>query len=92
MVRHAHERFDGSGYPDALRGEEIPLGSRIVQVCDAYDAMTHDRPFREALLPEEAVAELRAGAGTQFDPRIVDALLGWLTDCTPVDYAARAAA
>jgi diguanylate cyclase (GGDEF)-like protein len=92
MVRHAHERFDGSGYPDALRGEEIPLGSRIVQVCDAYDAMTHDRPFREAMLPDEAAAELRAAAGTQFDPRVVDALLGWLTDSTPVDYAARAVA
>jgi HD-GYP domain-containing protein (c-di-GMP phosphodiesterase class II) len=92
MVRHAHERFDGTGYPDALRGEEIPLGSRIVQACDAYDAMSSERPFREALAPEEAAAELRAGAGTQFDPRVVDALLGWLADCTPADYAATRAA
>jgi HD-GYP domain-containing protein (c-di-GMP phosphodiesterase class II) len=92
MVRHSHEHFDGAGYPDALRGEEIPLGSRIVQACDAYDAMTSDRPFRAALSVAEAADELRACAGRQFDPRVVDALLGWLADRTPADYAARAAA
>ena len=89
MVRHGHERFDGNGYPDGLRGEEIPLGSRIVLVCDAYDAMTSPRPYREALSREQAVAELAAHAGTQFDPRVVDALVGYLDDRTPVDYAAR---
>jgi HD-GYP domain-containing protein (c-di-GMP phosphodiesterase class II) len=88
MVRHGHERFDGNGYPDGLRGDEIPLGSRIVLVCDAYDAMTSPRPYRDALTPQEAVAELVAGSGTQFDPRVVDALLGYLDDRTPVDYAA----
>jgi diguanylate cyclase (GGDEF)-like protein/putative nucleotidyltransferase with HDIG domain len=90
MVRHGHERFDGNGYPDGLRGEEIPLGSRIVLVCDAYDAMTSPRPYRDALSREQAVAELTAHAGTQFDPRVVQALVGYLEDQTPVDYAARA--
>jgi diguanylate cyclase (GGDEF)-like protein/putative nucleotidyltransferase with HDIG domain len=90
IVRHGHERLDGTGYPDGQRGEEIPVGSRIVLVCDAYDAMTSDRPYREALPHAAAAAELRAGAGTQFDPRVVGALLQYLTDCTPVDYAARA--
>jgi diguanylate cyclase (GGDEF)-like protein/putative nucleotidyltransferase with HDIG domain len=89
MVRHGHERFDGTGYPDGLRGEEIPLGSRIVLACDAYDAMTSPRPYRDALSHEEAVAELVAGTGTQFDARIVDALLGYLEDRMPVDYATR---
>ncbi|WP_187368834.1 HD-GYP domain-containing protein [Baekduia soli] len=92
IVRHCHEHVDGGGYPDGLRDEAIPLGSRIVAVCDAYDAMTSDRPWREAMLPAQAAAELRAGAGTRFDPRIVDALLGYVADCTPVDYAARSAA
>jgi diguanylate cyclase (GGDEF)-like protein/putative nucleotidyltransferase with HDIG domain len=85
-----HERFDGNGYPDGLRGEEIPLGSRIVLACDAYDAMTSERPYRDAMTPEAAAAELRAGAGTQFDARVVDALLQYLADCTPADYAVRA--
>ncbi|MCW2995360.1 MAG: diguanylate cyclase, partial [Conexibacter sp.] len=89
MVRHGHEHFDGGGYPDALRGDEIPLGSRIVLACDAYEAMTSERPYRGPLSHDEAVAQLAAGAGTQFDPRVVDALLGYLVDRTPVDYAAR---
>jgi len=88
MVRHGHERLDGTGYPDGLRGDEIPLGSRIVLVCDAYDAMTSPRPYRDALSAQDAVAELVAGSGTQFDPRVVDALLGYLDDRTPLDYAA----
>jgi putative nucleotidyltransferase with HDIG domain len=75
MVRHGHERFDGNGYPDALRGEEIPFGSRIVLVCDAYNAMTSARPYRDAMSPDDAMAELVANAGTQFDPRVVAALL-----------------
>jgi diguanylate cyclase (GGDEF)-like protein len=74
-VRHGHERWDGGGYPDHLAGEEIPLTSRIVFICDAYDAMTSDRPYRPAMSPEEAIRELRAGAGTQFDPQVVQSLL-----------------
>jgi diguanylate cyclase (GGDEF)-like protein/putative nucleotidyltransferase with HDIG domain len=92
IVRHGHERYDGSGYPDALRGDDIPLGSRIVGACDAYDAMVSERPYREAMGHDAAVAELVAGAGTQFDPRIVDVLLTYLAERTPADYAARATA
>jgi diguanylate cyclase (GGDEF)-like protein/putative nucleotidyltransferase with HDIG domain len=90
IVRHGHEHYDGSGYPDGLRGEDIPLGSRIVGACDAYDAMTSERPYRCAMGHDAAVAELVAGAGTQFDPRIVDVLLTYLAERTPADYAARA--
>jgi putative nucleotidyltransferase with HDIG domain len=75
IVRASHERWDGSGYPDGLRGEEIPLGARIVAVCDAYEAMTADRPYRSALGDEAAREELRAHAGTQFDPFVVEAVL-----------------
>jgi HD-GYP domain-containing protein (c-di-GMP phosphodiesterase class II) len=75
MVRHAHERWDGRGYPDGLAGEAVPLGARILLACDAYDAMTSDRPYRAALGEPDARAELRRGAGSQFDPRVVDALL-----------------
>jgi two-component system, cell cycle response regulator len=73
LVRSSHEAFDGSGYPDGLRGEAIPLGSRIIAICDAYDAMTSTRPYRAAMSSEVAVAELRRCAGTQFDPAVVDA-------------------
>jgi HD-GYP domain-containing protein (c-di-GMP phosphodiesterase class II) len=73
IVRHCHERFDGAGYPDGLAGEEIPIESRIILVCDAYHAMTTDRPYRKRLTPEEAVRRLDDGSGTQFDPRVVDA-------------------
>jgi diguanylate cyclase (GGDEF)-like protein len=75
IVRHDHERWDGTGYPDGLRGEAIPLGARIVLVVDAYHAMCSDRPYRRAMPPAEAQDELRRGAGTQFDPDAVDALL-----------------
>jgi HD-GYP domain-containing protein (c-di-GMP phosphodiesterase class II) len=75
VVRSCHERFDGSGYPDGLAGEEIPLLARIVACCDAFNAMTSDRSYRKAMAREEAVAELRHGSGTQFDPRVVDALI-----------------
>ena len=78
IVRSAHERWDGAGYPDRLAGEAIPLGARIVSVCDAYHAMTSDRPYRAAMLAADAVAELRRCAGTQFDERVVDALLAEL--------------
>jgi HD domain len=74
IVRSCHERWDGTGYPDALRGEEIPLESRIVFAADAFNAMTTNRPYRNAMSSAEAIEELRAGAGTQFDPTVVDAL------------------
>jgi HD-GYP domain-containing protein (c-di-GMP phosphodiesterase class II) len=74
IVRLSHEHFDGSGYPDGLSGEEIPIESRIVCACDAYSAMTTDRSYRAAMSEAEALAELRRCAGTQFDPRVVAAI------------------
>jgi HD-GYP domain-containing protein (c-di-GMP phosphodiesterase class II) len=73
-VLHHHEFIDGSGYPDHLVGEAIPLGARIILVADAYDAMTTDRPYRKSIGHERALAELRKHAGTQFDPKVVEAL------------------
>jgi HD-GYP domain-containing protein (c-di-GMP phosphodiesterase class II) len=73
-VRHSLERYDGSGYPDGLRGEEIPLACRIMHVADAYDAITSGRPYKERLAPDAAMEELRNNAGTQFDPQCVEAL------------------
>ena len=73
LVRSTHERMDGTGYPDGLAGEDIPLESRIVAVCDAFDAMTSDRAYRPAMSRQAALAELEAGAGTQFDPAVVGA-------------------
>ena len=67
IIRHHHERWDGTGYPDGLRGEATSLGARIVGIVDAFDAMTHDRPYRRALTSEQALDELRRGAGHQFD-------------------------
>jgi diguanylate cyclase (GGDEF)-like protein/putative nucleotidyltransferase with HDIG domain len=78
IVRHEHERWDGGGYPDGLVGEEIPLGSRIIIVADAYDAITSDRPYRSARSHGEAVEELTRCAGTQFDPSATAALVGYL--------------
>ena len=75
LVRSSHERWDGGGYPDGLRGEEIPLGARIVSVCDAYEAMTGGRSYRDAVPHTVACGELSAAAGTQFDPIVVDAFL-----------------
>ena len=80
IVRHHHERWDGKGYPDGLVGEEIPLAARIVSAVDAYHAMTSDRPYRRALSETRAMQELRAHAGTQFDPAVVDELLHVLGD------------
>jgi HD-GYP domain-containing protein (c-di-GMP phosphodiesterase class II) len=73
IVRFHHERWDGGGYPDGLRGPCIPLASRIIAVCDAFGAMTCDRPYRDGMPEGHALGELRAGAGTQFDPAVVDA-------------------
>ena len=75
LVRSSHERWDGSGYPDGLAGERIPLGARVIVVCDAFDAMTSERPYGYAVSPRVALAELRRGAGTHFDPRVLDAFL-----------------
>ena len=76
VVRAEHERWDGTGYPDGLEGEQIPLAARVVLACDAYHAMTSDRPYRDALTHAAALAELHANAGLQFDGRVVDALVG----------------
>ena len=73
LVRSSHERFDGTGYPDALGGRAIPLGASIIAVCDAFDAMVSKRPYRAAMSPADAVVELRRCAGTQFDPEVVEA-------------------
>ena len=73
-VLHHHERWDGTGYPDGLPAEQIPLGARIILVADAYDAMTSERLYRRRVAPEQALAELRRCAGSQFDPEIVAAL------------------
>jgi two-component system cell cycle response regulator len=74
LVRATHERYDGFGYPDGLRGKAIPLPARIVAVCDAYDAMTEARPYRPAMPAEHAVRELWRGSGSEFDPRVTGAL------------------
>ena len=74
-VRHHHERYKGTGYPDELAEEAIPLGARILAVADAFDAMTSERPYRKAMEREAAVAEIEHGAGSQFDPSVVDAFL-----------------
>ncbi len=78
IVRHEHERWDGGGYPDGIAGDAIPIGSRIILACDAYHAMTSDRPYRKAMSHGDALRELRKNAGAQFDPQVVEALLGCL--------------
>jgi diguanylate cyclase (GGDEF)-like protein/putative nucleotidyltransferase with HDIG domain len=80
LVRSSHERFDGSGYPDRLAGEQIPLGSRIIFVCDAFDAIIAKRPYREAATVAEAIAEIRRCAGTQFDPVVVEAFCAVMSE------------
>jgi diguanylate cyclase (GGDEF)-like protein len=78
VVRAEHERWDGGGYPDGLAGSEIPIEARIILACDAYHAMTSDRPYRAAMDHREAFAELTDNAGTQFDPQVIEALVGYL--------------
>lgn len=75
IILHHHEAWDGSGYPDGLKGEAIPLLSRIICVVDAYEAMIHDRPYRKTKNHREAVEELLKFSGTQFDPKIVESLI-----------------
>jgi HD-GYP domain-containing protein (c-di-GMP phosphodiesterase class II) len=76
VVRSHHERLDGRGFPDGLRGEDIPIEARIVAVADVFDAMTSRRPYRESRPPAEALAELRRVAGSQLDPDAVEAFVG----------------
>jgi HD-GYP domain-containing protein (c-di-GMP phosphodiesterase class II) len=83
IVRHAHEHWDGGGYPEGLVGEQIPLGARIVLAVDAYHAMTSDRPYRRAMSHQEACRELEDHSGTQFDPEVVEALLAVLSRAQP---------
>jgi diguanylate cyclase (GGDEF)-like protein len=85
VVLHHHERYNGGGYPHGLRGNEIPLGARIVAVADAYHAMVHERPYKDALTHEEALAELRRHGGTQFDPNVVDLFCSIYADAVPPD-------
>ena len=80
LVRSTHERWDGTGYPDALVGDQIPVGARIISVCDAYEAMTADRPYRLAREPGEALNELRRCSGSQFDPDVVEAFASVLAE------------
>ena len=90
IVRSSHERFDGTGYPDGLAGDEIPLPARIVFLCDAFDAMTSLRAYASLMTEAEAVDELRREAGRQFDPAVVQAFLELLTERS--DEPARAVA
>jgi putative nucleotidyltransferase with HDIG domain len=75
LVKHHHERWDGTGYPDRLTGATIPLPSRIVAVADCYDALTSDRPYRDSMTGDNALDEIRKNAGSQFDPQVVAALV-----------------
>ncbi|MGF7186087.1 HD-GYP domain-containing protein (c-di-GMP phosphodiesterase class II) [Desulfitispora alkaliphila] len=74
-IQHHHERYNGTGYPDGLSGDEIPLGAKIIAIADTYDAMTSDRPYRKALSEEVALKEIEKNSGTQFDPKLVEAWL-----------------
>ena len=87
IIRNHHERYDGSGYPDGLAGESIPLSARIVMIADAYDAMISDRPYRKALSPEDAMTELDKCAGSQFDASLVDVFLESLSNSNHVDFS-----
>lgn len=75
IVRHHHEKWDGTGYPDRLKGEEIPIGARVLAIADTYDALTSDRPYRDRLSHDRAVAIIQDGLGTVFDPELVEVFL-----------------
>ena len=89
IVKHHQEAYDGSGYPDGLTGDAIPLGSRIIRVADAFDAMTSDRPYRKGRTIAEAMDELRAMGGTMLDPEILDVFLRLLQVKPPFDVQVR---
>jgi polar amino acid transport system substrate-binding protein len=75
IIRHHHERWDGKGYPDGLSDDDIPLGSRILEIADAFEAMTSKRPYKRALTLKEAIEELKRCSGTQFDPKLVEIMV-----------------
>jgi two-component system, cell cycle response regulator len=87
IVRQSHERFDGTGYPDGVAGDEIPVGARIINVCDAYDTMVGGRVYREPVPRAAALTELRRCAGTQFDPRVVEAFCAVQAQLPPRESA-----
>ena len=89
-VRSTHERYGGGGYPDGLVGDDIPLTARIVSVCDAYDAMVTSRPYQHVRTRSGAIMELRRSAGTQFDPRVVEAFIAALEASPAPELPARA--
>src|SRR4029077_16114804 len=91
IIPPPHERFGGHGYPYGLRANEIPLGARIVAIADAYDAMTHDRPYKRAMSHDAAIAELRQHAGTQFDPQLVELFCDLYANHAPEPDAKRRA-
>lgn len=80
IIRHHHEGWDGKGYPDGISGNTIPLGARILAVCDSYEAMTNPRPYKDTLSHEQAIEELIKNKGTQFDPEVVDAFVEMLKE------------
>ena len=82
IIRSHHEHWDGNGYPDRLVGSSIPELARVVAVCDAFDALVNDRPYRSRKTVDEALTTLRAGAGRQWDPRVVDAFLACVPSLT----------
>jgi HD-GYP domain-containing protein (c-di-GMP phosphodiesterase class II) len=75
IVRQHHERYDGTGYPDRIKGEDIDIGARIMSVADSFEAMTSQRPYRDAMSKEEAIDELKRNSGSQFDPRVVEVFI-----------------
>jgi len=82
LIRHHHEKWDGTGYPNGLKGSAIPLGSRIIAVADAFEAMVADRIYRPSLGLEKALEELRTGRGSHFDPQVVDTFLDMIANDT----------
>ena len=90
IVRHHHENWDGTGYPDGLKGTDIPLGARILSVVDCYDALTSDRPYRQAMTEEAALAILRERRGTMYDPFVVDTFIAAVSRIMPAQQAAPA--
>ncbi len=80
FIRYHHERWDGCGYPDRLKGTEIPLGARVIAVADTFDAMTSDRPYRKGMSTGRAYDAIKQGIGTQFDPAVAEVMLGVLRD------------
>jgi HD-GYP domain-containing protein (c-di-GMP phosphodiesterase class II) len=87
IIRNHHERFDGHGYPDSLEGARIPLLARIISVCDAFDALINDRPYRTGIPVADAIGILREGAGTQWDPEVVETFVNEIPAIRRLDVA-----